>query len=256
MTFEREILGRFRRDEEAVECEAPLFERGRIADGPLSNSVIVSSISSVTILAALVGVSVLSASRLTAATFSRGVSTLSTTGRGFWGEEEKVKVANEGEGEVTPFGEAAGGDGRKRGLAIDFAGYVGIPPAKPNLLGVGRGRGLRGEATAVTAWEPDSGTTSSKAFFELMLGCLNPDGAGLCATALAFAAARLSEETVGAANPALDRVLLARFSPIDDAGVVMFVPVVLARDVAVLVRLGARERREDTDPLATLDADG
>lgn len=37
------------------------------------------------------------------------------------------------------------------------------------------------------------------------------------AFALALAAARASDEAVGAAKPALERVLLARFMPIDDA---------------------------------------
>lgn len=76
-----------------------------------------------------------------------------------------------------------------------------------------------------------------------------PDWLCAWARAWAVAAARARDEAVGAANPALERVLLTLFSPIEDAGVAMVLSV---RKVEVALRLGVRERRDDTELGATL----
>ena len=103
-----------------------------------------------------------------------------------------------------------------RGLVTDF---VGDDPTKPNLLGTAA-RGVWGDVGDAAmdgsdlAVAPLSGILPrARACREVILGGLMPDWA----FALALAAARARDEAVGAANPALERVLLARFKPIEDA---------------------------------------
>lgn len=91
-------------------------------------------------------------------------------------------------------------------------------PANPNLFGA-PARGVWGDVTV----EGGSGFlnalffsgTLSSAWRDEILGALIPESR----CALAFAAARAKEEMVGAAKLALDRVLLARFNPMLEAGV-------------------------------------